>query len=251
MKLSLNLIPLLLFCLLPQLLFAQQSFEQMLPSFSKVFISDKIDLHLVEGKEEAAWVSYENVDKDDIRLEVRGKKLRVYLKDCRRGCKPHSYPNGRVKLHLTYRNLEKLVVKGQQQVSHEGQLNQEAFVLKTYGDSKVMIDDIQSNLFKASLFGDGHLQAGKGSVSEMIIKSYGDQEVSLSQLSADFTKVKVFGDSYVDVQVREKLHLMVLGALNLRCSGSPSLRRFVLGELTADLEGTDQDTSTWGVFFLW
>jgi hypothetical protein len=211
---------------------AQQSFEQRLPDFEKVAVSDRIDLLLEKEDTPSAFVTYDDVSKEDIIMEVKGKTLRIYLKGCRRGCMDHGHQNARIKVNLSYRNLSKLVVMGSQRVEQIGALDEDRFVLKAYGDSDIIMDEVRSYGFKVALFGDGNLRVNGGSVNHLVVKSFGDQEILLGRLSSEHAKLQAFGESDVDLQTHQELNISVFGESSIRYSGNPWVnRKIVLGEL--------------------
>lgn len=233
-------------------LIAQQSFEKSLPFFNKVYVSDRIDLLLEESSTARAWVSYENVAAEDIRLEVKSSTLRVYLEGCRRGCRDNKYPDARVQLHLNYKQLEKLVVMGDQRVEHLGDIRQDAFVLKSYGDGEILLDSIHTYRLKLALFGDSKLYVRDGIVNDVVVKTFGDQQVDLANLASQSSQVRVFGDSELDLRVHEALRLSVFGDADIRFSGNPSInRKLVLGEVSINHLDSHQESSAWGAFFRW
>ena len=233
-------------------LIAQQSFEKSLPYFNKVYVSDRIDLLLEESPSASAWVSYENVGAEDIRLEVKGSTLRAFLEGCRRGCRDNKYPGARVQIHLNYQQLEKLVVMGDQRVEQLGDIRQDAFVLKSYGDSEILLDSIHTYRLKLALFGDSKLYVREGIVNDVVVKTFGDQQVELANLASETSKVRVFGDSKLGLQVHDLLQLSALGDANIRFSGDPSIhRKLVLGDVSISRRDRHQESSAWGAFFRW
>jgi len=223
-----NLSLLLLSVLLSSPLLAQQSFEKQLPAFSRVYVSDKIDVLLEEGEVSTAWLTYKKVKQEDIRLEVKGKTLRVYLAGCRRGCDKSKYSGARILLSLSYQQLEKLVVMGDQHVQHLGEIHQDSFVLKAYGDNDIQLDAVNVCRFKTSLFGDGELYVRRGTANEVVIRTFGDHQVNLEKLHTNSSKVHTFGDNVLNLQVDKELRLSIFGDASIRCGGNPWIYRWIM-----------------------
>lgn len=231
---------------------AQQTFEKELPHFTRVYVSDHIDLLLEKGKSPSTVVSYENAEAEDIHLEVNGSTLRIFMEGCRRGCRDNQYHNAHVQVHLNYQILEKLVVMGEQTVEHLGEIRQDSFVLKAFGENEIRLDSIYTQYLKLSLFGDSQLYTRVGIVNDMILKTFGDQQVNLANLAIQNSKVKVFGESELDLQVHETLRLSVMGNADIQFNGNPWVyRRLVLGEVSISHHNQRQESSAWGAFFRW
>lgn len=144
--------------------------------FSKIILSDGINIQMFQGSSQQIEIDYVNVNPEDIIVEVKGRKLKIYLKGCKKGCKDNQYSNAEVQVMLTYKDLEKLVVMGDNEVDHTGELNREKFTLKSYGDNQISIQSLHAQKFKTSMYGDNKLMIECGKVDRIKVKAFGDQK---------------------------------------------------------------------------
>lgn len=201
--------------------------------FSQVIISDGIDLIIDEGNEQKIELSYFNVSQEDIITEVKGKKLKIYLKGCKRGCRYDMYPNAHVEVRLTYKTLDKLVVLGDNEVQHLSDIGGKKFTLKSYGNNQISFNEIHARKFKTSLYGDNDLRIHGGEVERLKVKAFGDHQIRLSELVCATGKVHAFGDNNIDLQIHQQLNLTMFGDASIRCEGNPWVdKKIVLGELS-------------------
>lgn len=208
---------------------------QIAKPFSQVVVSDGIDLILNYGEEQTMDISFFGIDQDDIITEVKGKKLSIYLKDCKRGCRHNIYPNARVEVRLTYKALEKLVVMGDNDVQHLNDITSKKFTLKTYGDNRVSLKEVHAQKFKTSLYGDNELRIEGGEVEKLKVKAFGDHQIRLSKLVCSTGKVHAFGDNKIDLQIQQQLNLTMFGDASIRCQGNAWIdKKIVMGDLSLE-----------------
>ena len=125
---------------------AQQKTNYPVLPFNKIIISPHINVILTEGPEEKVEVSSRNVDESDIHVDIDGQTLRVYLEgarmtprnDKRTNAHREWYRDADVTAYITYKDLKKLSVRGDQRVECESALHGKRFTLKTYGDNRVI-----------------------------------------------------------------------------------------------------------------
>jgi len=201
--------------------------------FSKLTISDQIDLVLQQGEQQVIEIDYFQIDEKDIVIEDSGKRLSIYLKGCKRGCSYNEYSKARVLVKLTYKNLEKLIIMGDNNVQHLGNMKAQKFTLKSYGDNKISFKAINADKFKTSLYGDNHLRIESGNVTQLKLNTLGDHTADLGKLICKQGKVNSFGDSVLDLNVAQKLNLTSLGDSEVQCTGNPWIdKKLVLGDLS-------------------
>lgn len=219
--------------------YASMSHELTVPiaePFSQVVISDGIDLILDYGEEQTMDISYFNVNQEDIITEVKGKKLRIYMRGCKRGCKNDAYTHADVQIRLTYKDLDKLVVMGDNDVQHLNNISSNKFTLKSYGDNRISFNEIHTRKFKTSLYGDNELQIEGGEVERLKVKAFGDHKIKLSKLACVTGKVHAFGDNNINLQIHQQLNLTMFGDASIRCQGNPWVdKKIVLGDLSLEV----------------
>ena len=214
---------------------AQQASQRTISAFSRVEVSEGIDLVLEQGSSPALKLTYSGVEPEAIITEVSGKKLKIYLKGCHRGCKEsvqRAYRSTKVIAYLTYTTLEKLVVMGDNEIINKSPIRANRFVLRSYGDNAITLRDVQADYWKAALYGDSNLSVENGRVSTLKIKAYGDNTINTQLVDSRTSKIHALGDNSVQVTAQEKLNVTVLGDAIVQYKGQPGVATLVLGELS-------------------
>ena len=215
------------------LLFAQNTIQRDIKPFKKVMVSDGIDLVLTQGPSNKLELAYRNVEEKDIITKVEGNKLKIYLAGCRYGCHTDDHEFARVTAYLTYETLEKLIVRGDNEVTAKSDIHTKKFTLRSMGDGEISLKSVHADRMKAAFYGDSGLEIGGGAVEHLRIKSFGDNTMNLRELPSQFTKICAFGDSDLDVQVHHKMNVTVLGDTNIHYYGDPWVdKKLVLGDMS-------------------
>src|SRR5687768_2576854 len=116
-----------------------QEISRELKSFNKIIVSPKVNLILEQGDQESIRLTYSNVDADKINIRVQGNTLRVYLDDAKVTEKTYRvsshekrgiYHDVSVTAYVTYKELEHLEIRGNQELTCNGPLTAERFTLR-------------------------------------------------------------------------------------------------------------------------
>ncbi|MDH3651123.1 MAG: DUF2807 domain-containing protein [Saprospiraceae bacterium] len=235
---------LLLFCLLMTTVIASsQVISSNLEDFKKIVIGPKIDLTLSHGNLPSIQIEYDNIEEHRINYEVVGKSLRIYLDDARyversvrwqdkRTYSEKMYKGVEVHAHVTFRQLEALDVRGEEVVAANDIIRAETFKLQLYGESMVTLKGVESNLFKANVYGDVVLHIEDGYSAEQIYRLYGDSEVRCENFQGGFVRTTSFGDSELTVYA-EDLKITAFGDASIYYAGNPHIHKnIVIGDIS-------------------
>nr|WKN37478.1 DUF2807 domain-containing protein [Tunicatimonas sp. TK19036] len=236
MKLTKLVLTLLLVYFLAGALAAQETTQRTIESFTQVVVSEGIDLVLEQGDRPALRLAYTGLKPEVIVTQVSGKKLKIYLEGCKRGCAESAqreYRGSKVIAYLTYTELRKLVVMGDNEVINKSPIQASKFILRSYGDNTITLRNVEANRWKAALYGDSDLLVENGKVSTLKIKAYGDNTINTRQVTSGISKVHSLGDNNVQLQAQDRLNVTVLGDATIRYDGQPWVaKRLVLGDLS-------------------
>src|SRR4030095_16180473 len=153
--------------------------------FSKVVVSPYIQVTFVQGDEESVTINDIKVDRDKLHVEVTNKTLRIYLegaKDIPKSEKDYSngyeethplYNNTSVVATVTYKTLEALSIRGEEEQLCKSAITSERFTLKIYGESEVTFNELNLQELEATIYGEGSLKIKSGSVKEQNYTCYG------------------------------------------------------------------------------
>ncbi|MBA4053826.1 MAG: DUF2807 domain-containing protein, partial [Marivirga sp.] len=123
-----------------------QEIARDLKSFRKIIVSPKVNLILEKGDKENIRLVYDNVSPDKINIEVQGHTLRVYLDDAKVTerterfndfGKRSIYHDVVITAYVTYKELEHLEIRGNQELTCNGPIRAERFTLKAYGENEI------------------------------------------------------------------------------------------------------------------
>ena len=182
-----------------------QEFETLSP-FTKIYAHPHIELELEQGSEEKVEIlSYRNVDVSQINVEVVGKRLRLYLDDeritfrklTRNGRHWDRHRGAKVRVAVTYRTLEKLVVYGEERLTLHNSITSERLKLKIHGEVDAEIPSIEADKMKLAVYGDNTIEIEEGEVKKQIIKSYGENDIISKRLNSYSLKYLNFGEKHI------------------------------------------------------
>lgn len=236
---SINLLPVFVCLFITSLCQAQAKKDFPVLPFTKIIVSPHIDVVLQEGAEEKVEISSRNVDEQDIHVDIDGQTLRVYLEGARLGPRNDKgngysrdwYRDARVTAYITYKSLKKLSVRGDQRVECEGTLKGKKFKLKSFGDNTVILSAVETDVFKAAMYGDNDLAIESGKSLKQKFVSFGDNEVRARDFEGEVTKATSFGDGEFSFNSTELIKVVAFGDANIQYEGGAYLERgLILGD---------------------
>jgi hypothetical protein len=210
---------------------------KMTSPFNKVIVSPYIQVTLVQGDQESVTVNDMHVDSGKLHIEVNDKTLRIYLE----GAKdfPHSekdYSNGYKETHplyrntsvvatITYKTLEALSFRGDEDQLCKSPIVGDKFVLKIYGESNVTVNEMNLQQLSATLYGEGTLEIKAGSVKDQKYTSYGESKVNSLGINSSTGRVTAFGRANFKLNVTDRIKITSYGEAELYYKGNPAIER--------------------------
>lgn len=221
-----------------------QSFERKVNPFNKVIASPKINLVMVEGPSESVKINYANVDPSEINVVVKNNTLRIYLDgskftEKRKRVTFHGevrkesvYRDAIVTAYVTYTKLEKLVVRGEQEVDIQSPIESNKFKLTAYGECFITFTSLQVSWFKATLYGQNDVKIKEGFADAQKYKLFGENKIDAQALQSEEIASTTYGESKLKFQATQNLRLVTLGESNVYVKGSPEVSKITLGEVS-------------------
>ncbi len=239
MRKKLNLI--LVTFLLPGVLFAQEQFSKEVAKFDKIIVSPHINLVLTAGDSENVTIEYANVDPSHMNIDVNGSTLHLYLDNARiipkteksddYNYRSEVYGNAQITAHVTYRHLEGLEIRGDQEVICESPIDAVMFKLKVYGDNYIDLASMDAQVLKVVSYGENEIIIRDGKVHDQKYTLYGTSHVDVSKLSSEFSKAKLYGESELVLHASDQLDVSAFGEPTLTYYGNPALHKnIIVGE---------------------
>ncbi len=221
--------------------------EMDVDAFRKVVASPKINLVLKEGERESVRLEYSYVDRENIKVEVTGKRLHIYLdkaKIAERPMRVHGEPadlSGRrdrwspsiyrratVTAYVTYRRLEGVEIRGNGNIFCDNDIKSKNFKIKAYGENEIRIPSLTAGKLKTKFYGVNSLRIAGGEVGHQKHVLYGESRIDTRGLACKTAATNVYGEGRIMLNATEELHLNSFGEPNVIVSGSPVISKGIV-----------------------
>ncbi|CAM4169768.1 head GIN domain-containing protein [Gillisia hiemivivida] len=222
------------------LLFTETVFSQNVMAvehFDKVIVSPHIQVTLVEGAEETVTIESNKVSDDKLNIEVDGKTLRIYLEDAKEITKEENvYENG-IKMKrpiykgtivtatITYKNLEDLWVKGEENLVCKSILKGNDFNLKIYGESHIYLNEVNLKQLHTVIYGESVLEIKSGNIQNQKYTAYGESKVNALAVANEETKITAYGEAEFKINASEKIKITSYGEASLEYTGDAKIKK--------------------------
>src|SRR5688572_28906360 len=231
LKSTLSIVALL--ALVSQFVLAQE-ISKDLKSFSKVIVSPKINLILEQGDHENIRLTYSNVDADKINIKVQGNTLRVYLDEAKVNEKMYRtednekvsiYRDVTVTAYVTYKELEHLEIRGNQELTCNGPITAERFTLKAYGENDINLASVKTEYLRTSLYGDNDLNITAGKAEYQKYRLFGDNKIDTQDLKSFSATATIFGESKLKLNSQDNLKVNAFGESEVSYYGNANVNK--------------------------
>ncbi len=211
-----------------------QEISRDLKSFSRIIVSPKINLILEQGESEKIRLTHSNVDSDKINIKVQGNTLRIYLDEAKvtekmyrtSGNQKRSiYHNAAVTAYVTYKELEHLEIRGNQELTCNGPLTAERFTLKAYGENDINLASLKTEYLRTSLFGDNDLNIKTGKAEYQKYKLFGENKIDTQDLKSFSATTTIFGESRIKLNTQDNLKVNAFGESQVSYNGNASVNK--------------------------
>jgi hypothetical protein len=216
-------------------------------SFDKIIVSPHIQVIFVQGNEESVTIEELLVDREKLNVVVKGNTLRLYLEGAKtitknekvdnhnRNSKRPIYKGTIVKAIVTYKNIEKLSLRGEQKFVCESSLEMEKFDLVIYGESKVYLNEVNINKLNTKIYGESYLEIKKGSIQNQKIVAYGESKVDAMNVENQNIKITAYGEGVFRFNVIKKLKVTSYGEATFQYTGNPDIQKgLMIGEASIE-----------------
>jgi len=225
-------------------IFAQ---SKILPveSFTKVIVSPHIQVNFVQGDKESVIVEDIDVPFEKLNIEVNGRTLHVYLEGAKTITKSEKVNNedykGKrdiyngtiVKATITYRNLEELSLRGEEDFVCKSPLEVDKFKLTVYGESKVAFEKVIFNNFETTIYGESEILVKSGTIGRHRIIAYGESQISTLGAKTTSAKLTAYGETSFRLHVTEDLKVTAYGEATIEYKGDAIVNKgIIIGDAT-------------------
>lgn len=225
-------------------IFAQSKIIPVEP-FSKVIVSPHIQVNFEQGDKESVIVEDIYVPLEKLNLEVNGKTLHIYLEGAKTVTKSEKVDNddykGKrdiyngtiVKATITYKNLEELSLRGEEDFICKSLLEVDKFNLTVYGESKVAFEKVVFNNFETTIYGESEILVKAGTIGRHRIIAYGESEITTIAAKTNSAKLTAYGETSFRLHVTEELKVTAYGEATIEYKGNAIVNKgIIIGDAT-------------------
>jgi hypothetical protein len=221
-----------------------QTIEKTTPHFKRVIASPRINLVLIAGNSESVKINYANVDPSKINVVVKHNTLHIYLDGSKYLEKRNrvkkdgwvekesAYRDASITAYVTYHHLEKLVVRGEQQVDIQGDIDSKKFKLSAYGECDITLASLQADKFKASLYGQHVVRIKSGVVGTQKYKLFGENKIDAQAIQSEDIASSTYGESRLRFNANDNLRLVTFGESDVLVKGNAEVNHFTFGHIS-------------------
>lgn len=236
-----------IYTILLALLVIQTSFAQTktvdVDTFDKVIVSPHIQVVFEQGDSESVAIESSTESEEKINIEVNSKTLRIYLDGARDVTKSEktkqngyeqrkSIYNGTVvKATVTYKQLEELSLRGEENIVCKSTLKGEKFNLTIYGASQVYLNKVDIGYLKTTIYGASYLEIKGGAIDRHKITAYGETKVNTLGVDSKSAKIIAYGEGSYRLKVNDDLKITAYGEATVAYEGNPKVNKgIIIGE---------------------
>lgn len=207
--------------------------------FEKIIISPHIEATLEQGDRETVLITDQKVPAEKIHIEVKNNALHIYLEDAKITTKQvKSRENGvkrsvpvyqgrQLTVRITYKTLNELAIRGEENVVFEGLLKAAEFTLKMYGEASLLVNDMQIDNLNATFYGENNFKSKSGAANEQAFKTYGDCIIDVRNSANNATRISSYGESEFYINAKDKISVLAFGDAKIRYKGQPEIEKTV------------------------
>lgn len=219
-----------------------QEIQKELKSFSRIIASPRVNLILKKGDSESIRLVYNDVAKSKINIEVSNHTLHIYLDNARkvekmdpysddgRGPRKNMYDGVSITAYVTYKYIEGLEIRGNQELTCYDPIESDEFRLKAYGENEITLASLKTDFFKATLYGTNELKIRNGKVVEQKYKLYGENKIDTRALKSAYASTSIFGEGQLRITSTEEVRVDAFGEPDIYVNGGAHVnKRLVFG----------------------
>jgi len=222
---------------------AQQTETRNVTDFTKLYIGGSFNAVLRQGNETSVKIITENIDTKKILTQTNGNTLKISLEK-------GFYKNVKIKLEITYKNLDALNKSGSGNLTCESDLGGSGdFDLTLSGSGSMIIEGtvkggnisigrsgsgnmkiarLQSNRSNMVFSGSGHFEVRDGATKAQTIHLSGSGNVNAYGLKTETCAAAVSGSGDIEVSVSNSIEASISGSGNIEYRGNAQVTKLAV-----------------------
>jgi len=219
---------------------AQQTETRKVTDFTKLDIGGSFDAVLRQGNETSVKIITENIDTKKILTETKGNTLRVFLEK-------GFYKNIKIKLEITYKDLDELhksgsgnltcasdlggagdfdlSLSGSGNMTIEGTVKGSSISIARSGSGNMKLARLQSDRSKMTFSGSGNFEVRDGAAKTQSIHLSGSGNVSAYGLKTETCAAAVSGSGDIEISVSNSIEAFISGSGNIEYRGNAQVNK--------------------------
>ena len=213
--------------------------------FTRVIASPRINVILKKGDKESIQLNYSDISEEKINIDVSGHTLHLYLDGARKverrvdsySDRYHRYRNmyegASITAYVTYRDLEGLEIRGEQELTVLDPIESPEFTLRAYGENEITLASLKTEYFRVSLYGENRLNIKAGKVIEQRYKLYGENDINTTEMKSAYISTSIFGEGDLRVHSAKEVRINAFGEPKIQVNGDGKIyKRLIFGHAT-------------------
>ena len=205
--------------------------------FDKVIVSPHIEVTFVEGNDESVTVEKSTVDNKKIHIEVKDKTLRIYLEGAKEVTKNEKnseneyegkqplYKGTVVTAVVSYKTLHELSIRGEETQVCKSVLTGDKFRLTVYGESQVILNEVNLGKMQTVLYGESSLEIKSGTVKDQRYTAYGEGHINTLGINGNTGSITAYGEANFRLNVSDEIKITAFGDATLQYKGNPVINK--------------------------
>jgi hypothetical protein len=212
-----------------------------LKHFTRIVASPRINVILEKGDSETIRVQYNDVSQSRINILVRGKTLHIFLDQARKvektirddhGSRHGIYEGATITAYITYKELDMLEIRGNQELTCHGDIVSPEFTLRAYGENDITLASLETEYFRAALYGENKLKVNDGKVLEQRYRLFGKNKIDTRDMKSEYTSTSIFGVGKLKINSSEEVRVNAFGEPKIYVDGDGYVqRRLIFGRV--------------------
>ena len=138
--------------------------------------------------------------------------------------------------YVTYKELEHLEIRGNQELTCNSPLKAERFTLKAYGENDINLVSLKTEYLRTSLYGDNDLKIKTGKAEYQKYKLFGENKIDTRDMKSFSATATIFGDSKIKLNTQDNLKVNAFGESEVSYNGNASVNKGLTFGKSADHE---------------
>ncbi|MGH1386766.1 GIN domain-containing protein [Kordia sp.] len=207
--------------------------------FDKVVVSPHIQAVFKQGDQESITIEELTISSEKMNVEVSDNVLKVFLHkaeaevsmddDQSVNWEDNSIYSGTIaKIVITYKDLGKLALVGEEKFTFVDKIQQKDIKLKLIGKTKIYIKDAEIENLDITSFGKNYVDVSSGKTQHQNITVFGEDELNLINVENEVTQIKSLGNGKLKLNVSKKLKVTSLGNAHIMYKGDAKVSKGIM-----------------------